>query len=233
MLSKRMQRIIAENKRFEKKSPYNFCDRWCERCPDETQKRCRLYQDEFERKITCIAYGREPDDLEVTKEILDKQYGDVERSIEKYIEEHNINIEEVDTSEIERVDKLTDEHSLQKTTMQYTMKAYEFLKHTFYEKKIKHAKLAQDFETISWYHTLLSVKMKRALSGLHEPDDEYEFGLCDAVAQFAICKKAISLSFEALQRVKPQYPNFQKQINALLALLGNISSRIQHIEDII
>jgi hypothetical protein len=32
MNNKRLEKIIEQNRKREKESPYNFCDRWCQRC---------------------------------------------------------------------------------------------------------------------------------------------------------------------------------------------------------
>ncbi len=92
-------------------------------------------------------------------------------------------------------------------------------------------KIKDHFETVSWYHTLLSAKLRRALAGFHEPACEDEFGLYDAVAQFAICRKAICQSARALRNIKLHCSDKQLQITRLLALLNNIRSRIKAIEE--
>ena len=102
-MSERMQKILKENAEFEKKSPYNFCDRWCERCLHEKQACCRLYQDEFEQKRTCIAHGRKPGDPEVIAEVLEKQLEGVQESLAKYAEENEIDLEVLDGPEFEKI----------------------------------------------------------------------------------------------------------------------------------
>ena len=65
--NKRLQEIIRKNVEFEKEAPYNFCDRWCERCVLETQRRCKLYLYELDICVTNIAHGRDENDLEILK----------------------------------------------------------------------------------------------------------------------------------------------------------------------
>jgi DNA repair ATPase RecN len=196
--------------------------------------RCKLYQNEFERKISCIAHGREPDDPEITAEVLKQQFEPVEKLIEQYMEEHDINfdsISDAEYDEIEKIDERMHNHLLQKTAEQYRKKADTFLKNTFYEKENLSPRLVYDFETVAWYHTLLAVKLHRALCGFYEPVDEHEFGLHDAIAQFAICKKAINESVKALRKLKPYYLDYKNLIAELLALLHNILSRIEAMEE--
>ncbi|MEA3328363.1 MAG: hypothetical protein U9Q08_01265 [Candidatus Omnitrophota bacterium] len=234
-MSEKLQKILQENARFEKETPYNFCDRWCERCSLEKQVRCKLYQDEIERKITCIAHGRDEDDPEMTVEVMKQQFKSAENLLEKYARESEINsddgINELDFAKIKAHIEFAKNNPLRYTTEQYRRKTQIFLKGTFYKKERVKPKIAYDFETVAWYHTLLSVKLHRALCGFHEPVNEDEFGLYDAVAQFAICKKAIKKSVEALRKIKPIFTSCHIQISELLALLHNVHSRIKMLEE--
>lgn len=234
--NKRLQEIFQKNAEFEKEAPYNFCDRWCERCPSEKQIRCRLYQDEVERKITCIAHGREPDDPEMTVEIMKKQYEQLEEHLEEFAEESEIDFDEIDDPDFEKIKehiKFVENNPLPVTAEQYRKKAQEFLKGTFYKEEEKYLALNYDFETVAWYHTLLVVKLQRALAGFHEPACEDDLSLYDAVAQLEICKKAIKESINALRKIDPNLPSCHLQISELLALLHNIHSRIEAMESTI
>ncbi|MEA3560624.1 MAG: hypothetical protein U9R31_02505 [Candidatus Omnitrophota bacterium] len=233
-MSERLQKIFQENARFEKKTPYNFCDRWCERCSLEKQMRCKLYQDEIEQKMTCIAHGREPDDPEITKKVLEQQFEATKKIIEEHLEENEIDLDSTDDPELEKIKehiKLVENSSLHGAAEQYRRKSQIFLKDTFYKKEGIKPEITYDFETVTWYHTLLSVKLHRALCGFHEPVNEDEFGLYDAIAQFVVCKKAVKESIKALRKIKPDFPSRHTQILELLALLHNIHSRIKMLEE--
>ena len=246
MKSKRFQKIIEENKKFEKESPYNFCDRWCERCTHQKQMRCRVYLDDLERRTTCIAHGKDEDDPEITKAVMQAQYEGVEEGLKEAADKFNIDLDDIDIEEPgeeQRIDledlpkeiqehiKFVENHPLPQTVEQYRRRAHAFLKDTFYEKKNIASKVKYHFQTVSWYHTLLAAKLQRALAGFHEPFSEDEFGLYDAVAQFEICKKAINESVSALRKLQTHYPKRKNLIVELLALLHNIFSRIEAIEE--
>lgn len=233
-MNKRLREIMEKNVEFEKETPYNFCDRWCERCSHERQMRCRLYLDEFEQKITCIAHGRDPDDPEITVEVIRRQYEELDKILEEYEEELDIDFDAVDDPEFEKIKahiKFVENNPLPKTAEQYFKKADKFLKETFYKKENKWPELNYDFKTVVWYHTLLSAKLQRALAGFHEPACEGEFALYDAVAQFEICKKAIQQSIAALQNINGTRSSYAGQITVLIALLHNIHSRIVAMEE--
>ena len=245
--SERYKKIIGENAKFEAESPYNFCDRWCERCLHEKQMHCRLYLDDLERKVTCMAHGKDEDDLEITREVMEAQYGEVEEKIkeaaekfgidldfpeiEKVEEEQRIELEDL-PKEIQEHIKFVESHPLPLPVEQYHQRAYAFLKANYYDEKKSFApEVKYHFETVIWYHTLLPAKLQRALAGFHEPADEGEFALYDAVAQFIICKKAIQESVKALKELKAHYPQHKNIIIELLALLHNIFDRIEAMEE--
>ena len=246
MKSERLSRIEEENKKFEGKSPYNFCDRWCGRCTHEKQMCCRLYLDELEQRATCIAHGKDEDDPEITKAVMKAQYEGVEEKLKEAADKFTIDLDDIDIKEIDEgqsIDfqdlpkeiqehiKFVENHPLPHTVKQYYRRTGAFLEDTFYEKKHIKPEIRYHFETVNWYHSLLPAKLQRALAGFHEPVCEGEFGLYDAVAQFAICRKSINESVNALRKIKLYYPDKQKQITELLALLNNLHSRIQAIEE--
>lgn len=244
--SQRYKKITEENKKFEEESPYNFCDRWCERCIHETQMRCKIYLDDLERRATCIAHGKDEDDLEITKEVMRAQYANTEKGLEEAVEKFGIDLDFPDgegLDEENRVEfedlpeelqahiKFVESHPLPSTVEQYRKRCHEFLKDNFYEEKKIAPDIKYNFETIAWYHTLLPAKLQRALAGFHEPVSEGEFALYDTVAQFIICKKAIQESVKALRAIQPRYLKIKNTITELLALLHNIFDRIEAMEE--
>ena len=63
-----LDKIRKENAKVEKTSPYNYCDRWCERCLISKRERCPIYQESFDFQLNCIADGKDPNSPEVTVE---------------------------------------------------------------------------------------------------------------------------------------------------------------------
>lgn len=246
-ISKRLKEIYKKNAELEKQTPYNFCDRWCERCVHEKQIRCTLYKDELERKITCIAYGRDEDGPEITKAILEAQYKAVDQQLSEYMDKSGIDIDNPDIDEdgideqnaidfeglppdIQKHIRFVKNNPLDAAAKNYSDKTHAFLKETFCEDKKIVPELKSDFGIISWYHTLLSAKLHRALCGLHEPVAEGDISLYDSIAQFQVCKKAIGESIKALRNISEKEKNLQDKITQLLAFLHNMLSRIELIE---
>ena len=232
-MNSRLIAIRKKNAALEKESPYNFCDRWCERCTSEKQLRCKLYKDELERNMICLGHGKDPDDHEMHKAILEEQFEQDMAGFEERLEEWGVDPnafedsgEDPELEEIKKTDTYIKNHHLHETTEQYRRKAHNFLKKTFYREGTTPKELAYDFDTVAWYHTLLTVKLKRALAGFHEPPSEEDYGLCDAVAQFEVCQKAVRESIQALSKIELALPAHSVEIKTLLALLHNITSRI-------
>ena len=247
-MNKRLREIFQKNAEFEKESPYNFCDRWCEQCVHEKQIRCSLYKDDLERKITCIAHGRPEDDPEITKAVMEAQYKEIdEKSGEKSgtfgIDLDSPDIGEYDLSEDNAVDfddlpadiqkhiRFVENNPLDMTAKNYSDRSHYFLKETFYKEQNISPRIKHDFEIISWHHTLLPAKLHRALCAFHEPTFEGDISLYDAVAQLQICKKSITQSVKALYRIRGEYAIFQARIQIMIALLHNIYSRIEKMEE--
>jgi hypothetical protein len=231
--SERLKRIRRENAKFEQEAPYNFCNRWCERCITERQNRCRLYLDELAQKLTCIAHGKEPDDLEITTEVMRQQYEAAEETMEKFIEENGIEFDGLDEGlqeAIKKQEEFIENNPLHKTAQAYHSKTHKLLEETFYKKEASDPQCHFEFEIVSWYHTLLPVKLYRALCGFHKTAIEGDISLNDAVAQLDICKKAINESVGALRKIGESLTNYQKQIAELIAILSNIHSRIELLE---
>ena len=189
---RRLEKIIQENLEFEKKSPYNFCDRWCQRCLPEKQNNCRLYLDEFEQKVTCIAYKREPGDPEVIGEIIEREFADLEEIVSQKAQEFDLNLEnpdqEIAADQIDRIQSKIVQRSLQICAERYMEKAQGFLKDVFYPGIPQDAGLNHDLETVSWYCTLLPAKTYRILYAMNDTNEPEDLKLADIVAQAAICK---------------------------------------------
>jgi len=245
-MSERLQEILLKNTELEKETPYNFCDRWCERCTHDKQMRCTLYKDELERRITCIAHGRDEDDPEITESIVEAQYKEVEEKLGECADKFDIDLDDFNSYEldkeheidfenlpedIQRHIRFVQDNPLDASAKNYCRRAHAFLKDTFYKDERVGPKLKYDFETVVWYHTLLPAKLHRALAGFHEPATEGDIALYDAVAQLEICKKAIKESVEALQKIDKSVTFCHKQIPTLLALLHNIYDRIEAMEN--
>ena len=227
--------IRKQNARWAKESPYNYCDRWCERCPVAIKQGCRLYLDEVGREMANIAHGREADDPKILEEDLEM----MEEKLETLSQENDFfqgpdlspEEEKEILDQIEEVNRKAKAHHLQQAVHQYSRKIHEFLKETGWPRKIFSSEIQYHLQTISWYHTLIPAKMHRALTGLYEADprDVENFALHDCAAQLDVCRKGVDQSINAFKAVAALLPSFSALI-FFLAMLNNIKDQIGLIE---
>jgi len=230
-MSKRLDDIMKQNAQWEKETPYNFCDRWCARCSIDKQTRCTIYLNETEQQITCIAHGRE-DDPEMTEAVISAQYDGLDEKFQEMAEELDIDPDEPseEDNDWQERTRTAGNDPLTKTAKNYFFHANAFLEKASAQPQFSDPKLKEHLHIIGWYHTLLPVKLARALSGIPDESEE-SFGLHDAVAQLQICKKAADLSIQAWHAIAEATPAFRTDISRLTALLNNILSRIKLLEE--
>lgn len=229
----RLETIRKENARFEKESPYNFCDRWCERCPQKKRDRCKVYQDDLNRNLQHISNGKDPYDMTVALEDVKENFEKTKELIQKWAKEENVDLTQIDDSNYEeqrRKERQLLEHPLYKLAVRYSKEANAFLKETFYDSQMVEPELIDDYETVSWYHTLLPTKVNRFLCDIYARDDEDDFGLYDAVAQIEISRKSLLQSEKALKNILKENIIHRHKISELLDILQEIARQINTIE---
>ena len=227
-----IEEIKKENAHFEKSTPYNYCDRWCERCPQEKRDNCTLYKEDFDANIQHIIKGEDPNDLKVVFEDVRKNFEKTASLISEWVKEKNIDLSEDDGSfEFQKKKEMELlNHPLHKLSIEYYKKAHVFLKQNFYGKTSVILETSHDFERLSWHHTLLRVKIYRALCDIYARNDKDDYSLHHAVAQIDISSKCITESQNALSNLQKLQIFSKNTINELLALLNRISISINTIE---
>ncbi|MCA9407473.1 MAG: hypothetical protein KC733_02195, partial [Candidatus Omnitrophica bacterium] len=157
-MNEKLKVILKKNAEYEQQTPYNFCDRWCERCNPETQRRCQLYLDELGLQLTNIAHGRDPEDIEIFEEDLDMLTPDVDILEDSWLDDDELEDEFDDDETLQTIERQRRElstHPLMKVVKQYQLLTSRFLNKNYFDKIYPEGKIPYNFETISWYHTLL------------------------------------------------------------------------------
>ncbi|NQT75705.1 MAG: hypothetical protein HQ566_04195 [Candidatus Omnitrophica bacterium] len=219
-----LAKIKRENARFEKTAPYNFCDRWCEKCPKKKRAGCRVYHEEFEKKLQHLANGRDPDDIYVMLDDLEKSLKGSTGAIDKWSKE-----EEVDLSELDAVEynKSTAKHPLRQLALDYLDRVRNFLYESYDENSRVEDSLFNFYETVHWYCMPI---MSKSLIILYSIEAGNFSSYCNAVSQIDILKKACLQSQKALNDISKQKITHRYQISALLGILRDISRQIKKIE---
>jgi len=147
---------------------YNYCDRWCERCP--LTSRCLVYATEQEdndsprnRDIRNESFWRK----------LNAIFQETRELIVAWAEEAGVDLNATNQDEDtrhKRKRQLVDNHPLTKAGKKYANAASDWFRE--FDQTMELCDLEDAREVIQWYQYQIAVKTMRALSGRKEELDE-------------------------------------------------------------
>jgi len=245
-MDKERLKKLAEDPRFIQ-SIYNYCDRWCERCPFTA--RClnfALGEEEFDQleaqDLDNEAFWKKlSQTLQVTLELL-----------EEAAEEHGIDLDSLDNEEFEEEERSNDElardHECCRTAKLYVEMVDDWLNSARdlfgqEEEEVSHDELheavhtnspekdiglLEPVEVVGWYQHLIYVKLMRAIRGEleEEPDilDEYPKD-SDGSAKVALI--GIDRSIAAWGEIRNRFPHRSNQIMDILLHLEQLRRKVE------
>jgi hypothetical protein len=230
-------------------SIYNYCDRWCEKCPFTS--RCAVYEAENSRNaeskdISSQAYW---DHISLN---LKKSLDLLHKKAQKFgVDLNNIpreEVEEIARHEEKKRRRIT-EHKLVRLSSQYGLRVKTFLEEEEFwqqaageiiahltagadaekKRRSEYGQIAEYREVIGWYSLFISVKFRRALDNkmdlseegdTDEPDDT-EVPKLDGNGSAKIALIAIERSMKAWSGVLELIPD-EDRILPILAMLEKI-----------
>jgi hypothetical protein len=153
---------------------YNYCDRWCERCP--LTSRCLVYATEQEDNDS-------PESHDLRNEAFWRKLSDIfqetREMISEWAKEAGVDLlepAEEDETRYKRKRQLVDNHPLTKAGKRYANAASDWLREfdqTIEAGDREDSELLEDArEVIQWYQYQIAVKTMRALSGRKEEVEE-------------------------------------------------------------
>ncbi|OYD15756.1 hypothetical protein CH333_04960 [candidate division WOR-3 bacterium JGI_Cruoil_03_44_89] len=216
---------------------YNYCDRWCERCP--LRRRCFLYAKEQKRIARHKARGEDPYDWKYIIQDVKENFDETLKLLHKFAEEKGIDLSAL--PEEKHKDYEPDDHPLMKAASDYLKMAQKFLeklRQTIQAEGIDLAKtveiipsaksnigtlrkIAANYEVICWYHTLIPVKIHRALQSKMEINKD-EFAQSDADASAKIAYIGIMKSMNALKAIYNWNEDLQDGALVLLVAIDKL-----------
>ena len=245
-MDKERLKKLAEDPRFIQ-SIYNYCDRWCERCPFTA--RClnfALDEEEFDHLETQDL------DNEAFWKKLSETFQMTLELLEEAAEEQGIDLDSIDTEEVEEEDRLNDElardHECSRMAKLYSemvddwldsarelfsseeeelsaVETFEALDNSPAEKDDD---LLEPVEVVGWYQHLIYVKLMRAIRGelLEEPEilDEYPKD-SDGSAKVALI--GIDRSIAAWGEIRNLFPHRSDQIMDILVQLEQLRRKVE------
>ncbi|MHC4598715.1 MAG: hypothetical protein ACYS47_06900 [Planctomycetota bacterium] len=148
--------------------PYNYCDRWCERC-DIDKEKCLLYQSGVEEELEAISLGKETRTMEYTVERITESLKDTLAMLEEEAKERGI-----DLSNIEEEAKALGEEEdppIVKKALDFSVDIHRFLQEN--ELALDAVEGEMDLESLHWHHNLVGPKIGR-IEKKYDPDDPEE-----------------------------------------------------------
>jgi hypothetical protein len=245
-MDKERLKKLAEDPRFIQ-SIYNYCDRWCERCPFTA--RClnfALDEEEFDHLKTQDL------DNEAFRKKLSETFQMTLELLEEAAEEQGIDLDSIDTKEVEEEDRLNDElardHECSRMAKLYSemvddwldsarelisseeeeLSAVETIEALDNSPAEKDDDLLEPVEVVGWYQHLIYVKLMRAIRGelLEEPEilDEYPKD-SDGSAKVALI--GIDRSIAAWGEIRTLFPHRSDQIMDILLHLEQLRRKVE------
>jgi len=245
-MDKERLKKLAEDPRFIQ-SIYNYCDRWCERCPFTA--RClnfALDEEEFDHLETQDL------DNEAFWKKLSETFQMTLELLEETAEEQGIDLDSIDTKEVEEEDRLNDElardHECSRMAKLYSEMVDDWLDSTrdlfsSEEEEIsavetfealdnspaeKDDDLLEPVEVVGWYQHLIYVKLMRAIRWelLEEPEilDEYPKD-SDGSAKVALI--GIDRSIAAWGEIRTLFPHRSDQIMDIFLHLEQLRRKVE------
>ena len=226
---------------------YNYCDRWCERCPFTA--RCMTYAiDEEEPE------NPEAQDIN-NKAFWDKLHNIFEvtmKMVRETAEEMGIDLDEIDTEEYDRQDELVHKQAKEQP---YSMAAMKYIKmvndwfdsneELLEDKGSELESLAQAdilgtnpsedaasiqdcLEVVRWYQPQIYVKLCRAASGLLRGEfEDLEYSEEDANGSAKVAIIGIERSIAAWGKLLNYFPDDESSILDMLAILKRLLQQVE------
>ena len=209
---------------------YNYCDRWCERCP--LTSRCLVYATEQEDD-----YSFPGNDLrnEAFWQKLSVVFQETREMIGEWAKEAGMDLngsKDEDESRQHRKRQLVDNHPLTKAGKKYANAASDWFRELdqMFEVNENFERLEDAREVVQWYQYQIAVKTMRALSGRKEELDEdpeiVEFPKdSDGSAKVALI--GIDRSIAAWRLMQLSLPERAASIVPLILQLERLRNRLE------
>lgn len=152
------------------RTPFNFCNRWCEHC--ELISICKVYQENEKDRKRAIKEGKDPDSMEFAFEVVHKNLQKTFKLLYKGAKRWGIDMEKIEKNANDKDwNKAQDYHNdiLYKTAVKLNKKIYDLLNKLEYVSVDPNTEiLKRDAGIISWYNPLFVAKIARAFSSFEE-----------------------------------------------------------------
>jgi hypothetical protein len=206
---------------------YNYCDRWCERCP--LTSRCLVYATEQEDY-------EPPENHDIRNEAFWQELGTIlletRELIVEWAKEAGVDLAatgEEDEARYRRKRQLIDNHPLAKSGKKYANAASDWFREFDQTFELSDSERLEDArEVIQWYQYQIAVKTIRALSSRREEDGP-ELAECpkDSDGSAKVALIGIDRSIAAWRLMQLSLPERAGSIVPLILQLARLRQRLE------
>jgi len=206
---------------------YNYCDRWCERCP--LTSRCLVYATEQEDY-------EPPESHDIRNEAFWQKLGSIlletRELIVEWAKEAGVDLAapgEEDTARSHRKRQLIDNHPLAKSGKKYANAASDWFREFDQTFELTDSERLEDArEVIQWYQYQIAVKTIRALSSRREEDGP-ELAECpkDSDGSAKVALIGIDRSIAAWRLMQLSLPERAGSVVPLILQLERLRHRVE------
>lgn len=199
--------------------PFNYCDRWCERCG--LTKICEVFQDEQKSREKWIRQGKDPDSREYVFETVEENFKKAMELIEKGAKKWGIDLSKIDDSDYQPPPK-PEKFPLFNLVEKFSKSLEKLLKDLeMVPIETDEGLVLENREVISHYCFLIPAKTYRALtSKLEEEKDKDDQTFDSKTSAFIAVNGLISIG-EALAKIAEHGP--LKPLRSKMVRLGKAS----------
>ena len=204
---------------------YNYCDRWCERCP--LTSRCLVYATE-----------QEDDDSPESRDLRNEQFWrklsaifqETREMIVDWAQNAGVDFNafaDEDEARHKRKRQLVDNHPLTKAGKKYANTATDWFRE--FDQMVEITDLEDAREVIQWYQYQIAVKTMRALSGRKEEleDPEITDFPKDSDGSAKVALIGIDRSIAAWRMMQMSLPDRVESIVPLILQLERLRQRLE------
>lgn len=208
---------------------YNYCDYRCEKCWYSWYRdHCPTFKSDKKRLLKHQISGEDPYDIKVVLKDVKENFDEAIKWLYREARKWGIDLDNLPPAKLPPKPK-PKEMVIYRLAYRYFKLVRNFLEKWEIRDDFVKEKLELEIDNISWYHTLISAKLYRALTSLwesrFEDKDSKEISLEDAFSSGQITLRAINISMEAWKNIYQSVGN--DEIINYLELLKRINDVIK------
>jgi hypothetical protein len=196
-------------------SPFNSCDYLCEKCPETSN--CKVYALLEEKALSKRLKGSMKEPIGASLEDLKESLDETIELLKKVVTDVGIPVDDI-TEQLSVLDEqYVENDELYQLALTFTMKSHSFLKKV--EPLLKQS-IAEAFDELVWYHTMVSVKTHRAVSSDFDGLSE------DAVNSAKVATKSLTKCIKAFDHIGESLSLVSEEAKSLSGTALGVRQRI-------